>query len=401
MSTSINTTKILKSVVAATYNKLVAAKLCTRQFDGEFKGEIGNVAYINAPQRFKAYPGTTITALQAPNARKIPIIVDQPYVVPVTYPVHELALALEDPTTNLFNEIARPLAVTIDQAILGLASQVPHYTGTPGASIDSGLYVLQAGAMLTQAGADRDKPRVLIINSDANVGIQQNLKSLLLPSPMMKDLIGKASLGYQLYNNEIVLSENILKHNPSTSLSGASPVVASTSNGIGGGTLSISGLTASQTLNAGEVFKIDGVYEVNIDNGHLTGNLQQFVVKNTVTASADGNATVNIYPEMVSTGAYRNVNAFPASGATITPSATSSALTVANNLIITKDAFALVTVPVPPLKFAWSQTVSYEGISVTMSANSDIVHYYDIVRFDVWFGVKAINPDFAIRIFGK
>lgn len=400
MATTQNTTKVLKYVLAALQNELVALKLVTREFDADFKGKIGQTAYIKKPQNFLAVAGPTMSSLQSINEDRIPITIDTWFHVPVEVSMAALILACDDPKTTLFKEIARPLAVKADASILALAKDVPAFTGTFRASIASFLTVLTAGQILTENGVPEDG-RVFLINPDAKTNILNALKTLLLPSKVMDEILTKGNLGYELDSNQLIISNNVNKSTGSPALSGASVVVNSSMNGTQGDTMIISGLAVSQTLKAGENFSIANLNAINIDNKVATGRVQQFTTITDTTSSSGGQATIKVWPSIVASGAYQNCDTALVSGAAVSFATSSASYTRADNMIFKKEAFAFASVAIPPLDNMISETLSYEGIGITMSATSDIINYRNLCRFDTMYGVKAINPNFAIRIIGN
>src|SRR6185295_19470105 len=65
------------------------------------------------------------------------------------------------------------------------------------------------------------------------------------------------------------------------------------------------GWTASSAiLKQGDVFTIAGVFAVNPVSKDVLPYLQQFVVNADVSSDGSGNATLNISPAIITTGAY-------------------------------------------------------------------------------------------------
>jgi hypothetical protein len=155
---------------------------------------------------------------------------------------------------------------------------------------------------------------------------------------------------------------------------------------------------AGGTLNAGDVFTIADVYEVNPVTKASTGNLKQFTV---VSYSSN---TLVLSPAIIWTGAHQT--AAIASGVTdlntkaITAVGTAST-GYAQNMIFRKDAFALVTVPLvaPPGAVDVSRQ-SYKGMNVRVIPVYDGTNDVSKWRLDVLYGVKTIDPRQAVRTSG-
>jgi hypothetical protein len=168
-------------------------------------------------------------------------------------------------------------------------------------------------------------------------------------------------------------------------------------------TIHMDGFTgATDTVKAGEVFTIANVYAVNPVTKARLPWLKQFTVVSDATCS--GNETdVVIYPAMVWTGAFKNVDVVGATdlnnqGVTFVGAASTS---YAQNLAFHKNAFALAIVPMvsPPGAIDVARE-SYKGVSVRMipfyNGSSDV----STLRLDVLYGMKAIDPRLATRISG-
>jgi hypothetical protein len=168
-------------------------------------------------------------------------------------------------------------------------------------------------------------------------------------------------------------------------------------------TIHIDGLTgATDTIKAGEVFTIAGVYAVNSVTKATLPFLKQFVV--TADATAAGNEVdLIISPAMIWTGAQQNVAVVGVSdlnnqGVTFLGSASTA---YRQNMLFHKNAFAFVSAPleIPPAVYNGARE-SYKGI------NLRLIPFYDQDtdkagwRFDVLYGVKAIDPRLAVRLSG-
>ena len=160
--------------------------------------------------------------------------------------------------------------------------------------------------------------------------------------------------------------------------------------------------TATDTVKAGEVFTIAGVYAVNPVTKTRLPWLKQFTV--VADAVCTSNETdVQIYPAIIWSGAFKNVDVVGTAdlnnqAVTFMGSAGTS---YAQNLAFHKNAFALAIVPmVSPPGAVDVARESYKGVSVRMipfyNGSSDV----STLRLDVLYGLKAIDPRLATRISG-
>ena len=170
-------------------------------------------------------------------------------------------------------------------------------------------------------------------------------------------------------------------------------------------------VTSGDTFTAGTPFVIAGVNDVNPMTLRSTGNLKNFVVAQSVTASA-GTQAVSIYPGIVGPGSpYQNVDAYPAAGADLTQyygtvGVNAGTKVGVNGLAITKDAFALVGVKLQNPKASSAEIVSQAqdpetGISVAFLRMFDPVSRKWINRFDSCYGFGRLWADHcAVRVLG-
>jgi len=145
------------------------------------------------------------------------------------------------------------------------------------------------------------------------------------------------------------------------------------------------------------VFTIAGVNAVNPQSRADTGSPQQFVV---TAAAASGATSVSISPAITPTGAFQNVTASPANGATITILGAASASYDAN-VMYHKDAYTLAMVPMfEPLPNTGAKVMqmSDDGFTVKVTQFYDGVNDNNLMRLDVLFGWAATYPELACKV---
>lgn len=216
-----------------------------------------------------------------------------------------------------------------------------------------------------------------------------------------KGIIGEAN-GYDTYS-----SMSLFPHTAGTWLG---TVEVSTPN-QSGSTLALTAPTGS-TFNPGDVFDIAGVFEVNPMTRLSTGTLKQFTVGGTMPVTAAGNAAlIPIIPEIIGPGSpYQNVSALPAAGADLTlfpGTATPNGKSGTQNLLLGRDAFALVSVRLQNPTEGSVEMVSQArdprtGISVAFVRAFDPIARRWINRFDTLYGFgNFYNDRAAVRLLAK
>lgn len=173
-------------------------------------------------------------------------------------------------------------------------------------------------------------------------------------------------------------------------------------------TIAVDGLTGTQTIRAGEVFTIAGVFAY--DNRKQARvqpeRLQQFTVVQDATAVAGAIAALRIFPAIItptnSSGsadnaniniAHATVNAAPADNAQLTFIGAAGA-TLSPRAIIQKEAIVVNTVPLirPASDTSMRRRLSKIPLTVRMWQHSDFYTGEHGVRFDV-----AINANIRER----
>jgi hypothetical protein len=181
----------------------------------------------------------------------------------------------------------------------------------------------------------------------------------------------------------------------------ASAVTLASAVANGASELSIT-CTTNDTFKEGDVIGLGGVYRVN----PVTRERTESVNTMTVTVAADvtgaaSAATVPIKEKLYFTGNYQNIDAQPASGATLTlfPGTTSpNGKSGKQGLAFTREAFAGIGLPLPMPKneeMVSQQTDPDTGISIAFIRSFDAVNRRWINRFDVLIGFGRLHCELA------
>lgn len=177
-------------------------------------------------------------------------------------------------------------------------------------------------------------------------------------------------------------------------------------------TISIDGLTGTQTIKDGEVFTIAGVYAWDNRAQVTTGRLQQFRVVGDHTATAGAIAALRIFPALIVPGsgsggdinvntAHATVDAAPADNAAITFVGTASTA-YQPRLMLQKQAIVVDTVnlPTPMTGTMGSRQLTKVPLSVRMWQHSDFNTGAHSVRFDVALTANVRDRRRLVRLNG-
>lgn len=177
-------------------------------------------------------------------------------------------------------------------------------------------------------------------------------------------------------------------------------------------TISVDGLTGTQTIRKGETFTIDGVFAYDNRSQVSQARLQQFTVVEDATAVAGAIAALRIFPALVVPGtgtgadigvntAHATVTAAPADNAAIT---FNTAANSAHRLraILSKDAITVNTVDLimPATGKAMRKALTQIPLSIRMWQDSTFATGEHRVRFDVALRANVHDRRRIVRING-
>lgn len=156
--------------------------------------------------------------------------------------------------------------------------------------------------------------------------------------------------------------------------------------------------TGTKTIKAGDVFTIgDGgtpVYDIHPETKESTGVLKNF----TVTADATGAGTLSIAPALIASGPHQNSSAAAANDQTLTFAGAASTL-YKQSLLFQKGYAAFATADLLlPEGVHFSSRQVYDGISMRIVGDYDIIKDRFLIRCDVLYGYKVLRPDLAVKI---
>lgn len=392
---------IAKEAVMQLENNMVMGNNVHREYKKEFV-KVGDTVNVRMPVDFTVTDGAT-RSNQDVVEKNSNIVVDQRKHVSWKFSTQDLTLSVEEYSERYIKPAMIRLANTVDSSLTGLYKKVYHSAGTAGTT-PSTFAALGAAAQKMDEMAIPTDSRKLVLNPAAHWALADGLKGLN-NSKRVEDFIGKGYLG-TLAGFDILGDQNIKSHTKGTAtgtplVNGAAQNVtyASLTSGTNfwQSTLVTDGWSNSITaLKASDVFTIAGVYAVNPISKESTDALQQFTVVSDVSSNGTGQATVTVSPPIISSGVMQTVDSAPADNAAITVLASHAA-----NLAFHKNAFALVTVPLElPDSAGFKARESHNGLSVRVVKDYDIDADEEIIRLDILYGVKAVDPRLAVRLLG-
>lgn len=400
---------IAKEALVQLENNLVMGNNVHREYKKEFV-KVGDTVSIRRPVKFTTTDGATLDK-QDVEEGKTSITINQRKHVGWEFSTQDLTLTVEEYSERYIKPAMITLANTVDRSLTDLYKYVWNSVGTPGSTPEKFEHVALAAQRMDEMAVPTDGMRKLVLNPAAGYKIAGTATTLFMQRVAQEayrnGAIGEIA-GLETYRSQNVVNHTVGAHGGSPLVNGANQntTYAATKNTNSQNLVTDGWSNNTAVLKAGDVITINGVKAVNPVPGEGgTGKLvmpydQEFVVLEDVTSDGSGNATIKISPAIITSGPYQTVSAAPADNAAITVKGTAST-PYPQNLAFHRNAFALVTVPLEmPDGASFKARESHKGLSVRVVKDYDITNDTDIIRIDILYGVKAIYPDLACRLWG-
>ena len=383
-------------------NNLVLSRNVNKEYDDSFAVEgakIGSTLRIRLPDRALVTDGAALQ-VQDDNEQFTTLTVSSQKHIGINFTSAELTMQLDDFAERVLKPRISQLASSVDADVANAYKSIFNTVGTPGTTPATALVLLQAQQKLNESAAPMS-PRYATVNPAANAGLVNGMTGFFNPTGTISrqfktGMMGEGVLGF----DEMNMSQSIVNH--TTGSRAGTILVNGAVSTQGQATISIDGLTgATDTVTAGDVFTIAGVYAVNPQTRLSTGSLQQFVVTAAQTGASNALANMAISPPMyTASNALATIDAFPADNAAVTFVGTASTV-YPQNLVYHKNAITLATADlVLPQGVDMASRQVHNGISMRIVRQYDINNDRMPCRVDVLYGFNTIRPPMACRIFG-
>lgn len=382
----LTTSLITRETLRVLAEKLKFLRRINRQYDSKFAvagAKVGSTIDIRLPSNGKVRTGRIMDA-NTPNDRTVPLSLTDQMGVDLAFTSVDMALSIDDFRRRYLDQPIANLAAQIESSVLTRAlPYVYNQIGDPTTGLTQAK-ALAANKVLTDNLAPVD--RFLMANTAGTIQAVTDTRTLFNSQPQIRDqyedgTMGRAA-GFEWFESTVA------------------PVHtngAGTGYLVNGASQTGSGLivdTGTGAIPAGTVFNIAGVFAIHPQTKVSLGTLQDFTV---TTAYAGGAGTVAISPSITPTGVDQNVLASPADNAAITiEGAVSTSYGV--NLAFARDflTFATADLPLPEGKKA--SRFEFDGLSLRMVQDYDIVNDMFLNRVDILWGSAVLRPETAVRI---
>lgn len=392
---------------------------CNKQYNKEFTADArtfrqdgyGQTINIKNPPRYVLQNGPSVQNPQPVNIGTTPLTINKWYTVEFSMGGWENNFSARN--FDLWGQenlkpALDPIIAQVETDLFANILKVANHVGTPGTGFgttpSTAVKVLaDARAKLTKVSNTPMDNCIAFVDPTMASTWAQAVASGYNPQGEISDSIRRAKI-FENANFKVFTANRLPVLTPGT-LGMTGEVIASTS-ATTGSTLTMT-VTSGRTLSVGEKFCLTGtsgtyaapgagaVYSVDPASKQSTGLLQDFTVLSSSTSTTT--ATVQIYPPIITSGAFQNVsNAPTVSTCVVTPISKltqNNAASYIQNVAMWKDAIALATVPINPPTGLKSRMIEEEGIGFCITMGADIKDFVSIDRVDIVCGTGLIYPD--------
>lgn len=367
-----------------------------RQYDDQFAkvgAKIGSTLKIRLPNDYIVRTGAVATPTDTVE-QFTSLTVSTQKGVDMAFTSVDMALSLDDFSKRILRPAMNNLAGAVAADVMTMAESATSFIFKDGGSgvvtTPTATEWLLAGARLDNMSAPRDSmSRKIMMDPLTQARTVSSLAGLFNSQTKLSDQFETGQMANDVLGFDWFMDQTIIKHTPGS-------FTAGTVNGANqtGTTLTTNAITG--TLKKGDVITIAGVFAVNRVTKLTTGELQQF----NVTADVSNGATsIPIYPAIVvAPAAFGTVTASPANSAAISLVGAPNT-TYRKNLAFVPEAITMATADLElPNGVQQAARESYDGISLRIVGQYDIINDRFIWRLDILYGYAAVRPEWIVGV---
>lgn len=403
-NTVLTPTEVTRKALAVLHNKLKFIKTINREYDNKFAnsgGKIGSSLTIREPNQFTVRTGAIMDTQDVTESSQVLTLATQKG-VDINFSSVELTLNLDDFSTRILEPAMSRLAADVEYTVMSnVYKDIYNQSGTGTSEPDAMVDVLNANAKLSQGLAPEGDQRNFILDSKTMAPLVNTIalyfhKASELERAFQEGYIGQAG-GVKW------LESNMVPTHTNGSRTDTTPI-CNTSTGITSGTATITTTGAGGTMKKGDIFTIADVYAVNLETKQRYAHLQQFVI--TADFTNDATDVWAVSPTPITSGAKQNIELVSAGASKAILNLTAGGSGAASGVFIQpmvyhRDAFTFVSADLEmPKGVDFAAREVFDGISLRVVRQFDIVNDKFPCRIDVLYGYKTIRPEWAVRVRG-
>lgn len=406
------------------HSKAQAAMACNRNYESAIGAKINGVPIgtsytVRVPFNFTLRTGASMSA-QNLVQRSATLTLANQNGVDVNLSSIERQFDIGDFEEQIIRPASARIASGINANVTALTNQIPKNVGNLGttAATITFLNIQQANQYLTETLApEGEDVRTLLTSPVHETDWISSNSALFNPQIDVSDqwregMIASRVLGFAAVREPKMGSYTTGVYGTSTPVISTATTVGST--GVGNvytatTTMPMTGwASGGTTLNAGDVFTVTGVYDVDPETKVSLNRLKQFVV-NAQISDSTGSISPVISPCPISGGAYQNVSQLPvaanavktAQGGAISAAA-GGGITYSQSLALHKDAILFACVPLIDaselVKFYAQE--QYDGFNIRVIQTYDTDNDLMPLRLDTISGQVVSYPELGVRVVG-
>jgi hypothetical protein len=402
---------VLNDVFIRFWNSISFARTSNRNLEGDFKNlkyATGQTINYRLEERYLGGQGATAVS-EARTQIIRPLTISQQFHVMLDYTGFELTFdrARDEPYLEMSNAPrAKTLGNLVEKFICTSNFQLQTYqaTGTPGVSIDQST-VFTTDAYMTELAIPEDGKRYFAISPRTAASLNNSLFNVfnvtVNTGALIDGFIGHLA-GFDFFKTNFLVRQVAGAGQAGAGAPAGYQLAGTVTNGpiVGGNTISVTGLVASQAaaFNVGDIITVaaaSNVYMVNPLTYQPLAQTAQFVVTATTPSTAGGTANIPVNPTIITSGARQNISAPIPNGAQLYMAQSHNV-----SLAYHTQAIVFAAPPLKELRGGVEAVTSYSDLfkmALTASLGADIRNYQQLDRVDVICGVE-INPEFAVRV---
>ncbi|MHB1099383.1 MAG: P22 phage major capsid protein family protein [Burkholderiales bacterium] len=390
---------ITREALRVLHQKLNFVTNIVTEYDDSFAVEgakIGNTLRIRQPIQYTTGTGATIATGTTIDSQEnsTTLTVNSQKHVPMRFTSNEMTMKIDDFSSRHIEPAMAVLAAKIESDALSMVSNVYNHIAA-GTKVEFADVMDGRRKLVDNLAPGND--RFALLDTQANADLVNELKGLFQDSDAIKKqykegMMGRTG-GFDFYENTLLPS-----HTTGAEAGGAVYDVngnqSHTYDKFNDATLAV--VTGTKTIKKGDVFTIANVYRVHPETKLSTGELQEFTVR---TDHVGGAGTLDISPGIIITGPYQNCSAQAATGAAITFKGAASTA-YKQSLLFQKGfaCFATADLVLPTKGVMAASRQVYDGISMRMVQDYDVVKDRIYTRLDVLYGYKILRPQLAVKV---
>lgn len=365
-NTLITPTMVAKEALAILRNNCIYKDLVHTDYSEEFVNHIGDTVNVRVPATLAAYDFTTDITTQDTTESYVPVALNKFKDVSVVITSKEWSLSLVDFSKQVIAPAMAAIGEAVDKDIAnaifgGAGSTVTRTAATPTtladfASIGKALDIAKAPKM--------DRSLVMSPHHKYAYGLLDHLVKGSYAGN--NDLLRRNEMG-PVYGIDTFMDQN-------------TPTSTATTSGTATGTIKV-----ASSSDAGEVDLTDGsaaTATLKVGDGFVYNGILYRFTEDVLLANS-GKTSMKVSPT------------FPADIAAV-------AVPIVRNgssLAFHKDAVAFVNRPLAiPMGAAKTAVASADGLSVRVVFDYNSTKKYDVISFDILYGVKVLRSTLAVRL---